>query len=95
MSDWNHQATVGGEQDVLVEWMYPNIYNSKGRKPSKLTIAMYHVRASSNLVIEFDADRDGFVIRMDRTRDDDGCSEVVEKNVEVAFVPAWLEEEPG
>lgn len=79
------------EGTAYIDWSYPNIYASKDRL-DRLHIGLSHVRAADDLVIEYDGDRDGWVIRMDRTRRMDGWSEVVEEAVEVAFIPAWNEE---
>ncbi len=77
-----------------IEWMYPNVYNdaSLAQKRDTLTITLMHVRAADSIQIEFDADRNGWVIRMDKTKDMDGYSDVVEEKQEVAFVPAWNED---
>lgn len=69
--------------------MYPNIYPKD--KLDSLTITLFHVRAADSIHIEFDGDRNGWVIRMDRTREKNGMSTVVKEKEEVAFIPAWNE----
>ena len=73
-----------------IDWMYPNIYPDKGRLDS-ITINLMHVRASDAIQIEFDGDRNGYVIRMDKTARDECGFYPVEEKVEVAFIPAWNE----
>lgn len=78
--------------DVFVEMFYPNIYPADGPL-TRITIGMCHVRAANTFTVEFDSERNGYVCRMDRTRDLGGMEDTVQKDVEVAFVPAWLEVE--
>lgn len=74
-----------------LEWMYPNIYDKEPL--DKLTVSLYHTRAANSFTIEFHSERNGFVIRMDKTKDTESGCETVEKDVEVAFIPAWLEDD--
>ena len=76
---------------VRLSWEYPNIYPDKPL--DRLTIGLSHTRGANCFTVEFDGDRNGYVIRMDRVRDDDGIMETVEEGVEVAFLPAYLEDE--
>jgi len=77
---------------VHIDWMYPNIYQSKQALDS-ITINMCHVRASSSIKIEFCGERNGYVIRMDKTKDMGEYSEVIKEDDEVAFIPAWHEDD--
>ena len=85
---WKANADAHGE--VRIDW-HAQIYDDKPL--SRVHLGLMHVRAADNLIIEFSGSRNGWVIRMDRTRDDGGMMEVVEEAVEVAFVPAWLEDD--
>lgn len=72
-----------------IDWMYPNIY---GDSPDVLRIALYHVRAANNIEIEYNSQRDGWVVYQQVTtgfREIGGCMDSVEKRKEVAFIPAW------
>lgn len=75
-----------------IDWMYPEIYGHE--KPhDSLNIALYHTRAANNIQIKYDSDRDGWVIFMERTtQNEDGFVESTGRIEEVAFVPAWLED---
>lgn len=74
-----------------IDWMYPNIYPNKEGGLSSIEIMLSHTRASDSILIEFDGDRNGYVIRMDKTKDMGNYSEEIEHKVEVAFIPAWNE----
>lgn len=74
-----------------VEMCYP----AREGPATRVTIGITDVRAANQISIEFDFKRDGYVIRMDRTQDYGTGCDVVEENVGVAFVPAWLEEGGG
>jgi len=86
MNDPNYAELRG---DARIDWMYPSIYPQHATR-SRLKINILHTRASGTLIIEFDGGRDGFIISMDRTNLD---GEVLKEHEEVAFVPAWNEEE--
>lgn len=81
---------------AVIEWMYPEIYG-KDRPQSEIRISMYHVRATNDLTIRFDSQRNGFVLTMDEFRGEyKDCGtyrESIEHEVEVGFVPAWTEGE--
>ncbi len=79
--------SVGNRLDVNL--VYPRI---RGRgQPVEVHIELDDVRAADALIVRYDYERDGWSIRMDRTKDLGSMMEVVEPNVEVAFVPAWNE----
>lgn len=61
--------------------------------PNRVKVCLMDTRAADNLVVEYDFSRDGWVIRMDKTREGIGHMETVEELAEVAFVPAWNEVE--
>ncbi len=84
-TQWPGNFDVHGS--VRLGWMYPGMYSGEAR--DRIEITLYSVRAADSISIEYDGPRDGWVIRMDRTRDDDGITETVEEKVEVAFIPAW------
>jgi len=81
---------IDGEKTARVEWMYPNIY--KDESLDYIEIGLYHVRAADDIRIEFDGERNGYVIRMDRTVEREGHCETIEEKQEVAFIPAWNQE---
>jgi hypothetical protein len=74
-----------------LEFVYPNIYPDAPL--DRVSIGLTHVRAANTITVEYDGERDGWVIRMDRTVERDGCAETVAEACEVAFVPAWNETE--
>lgn len=72
---------------LYVDLMYPGM----GGRPRDVKIGLTHTRAADSLLIAFDFDRDGWSIRMDRTEDKGGFMDVVERDVELAFLPAFHE----
>ena len=73
---------------TIIGWMYPEIYQPNKR--DSITIELYHTRSANNLHIEFDAERDGYVIQQ-QTRftwslNDPICDPEWK---EVAFIKAW------
>lgn len=50
------------------------------------------VRAASEIYVTYDFDRDGYVILQDRITDRNGFIERLVEKEEVAFIPAWNEE---
>ena len=83
-------------KDGRVDWMYPDIYAGENPR-SVLRIGLYHVRAADDIEIEYDGERDGYVIYRTVTTGhveySVGCYEPIEKRKELAFIPAWDEEE--
>ncbi len=77
-----------GPETLCVDLMYPRSQN-----PKRVEIELVDVRAADSLTVEFEFERDGWVLRMDRSRDRGSWMEVIEEKVEVAFVPAWNEVE--
>jgi hypothetical protein len=69
--------------------MYPDAYDEK---EDVIDIELCSVRAANSIRIKYDMARDGWQILMDKTRDVDCGCEVIQENVEVAFIPAWLED---
>lgn len=66
--------------NVNIDWMYPEIYENH----STLTIGMCHVRATDDIRIKYDSDRNGWIIEQaSETEDYD------EDWQEVAFVESW------
>lgn len=82
-----------GEKDknAMIDWMYPNIYPQKQPLDS-LIVSLCHVRAANNIKICFDGDRNAWIILMDKTKDVEQGSEIVEEACEVAVIPAWYED---
>jgi hypothetical protein len=76
---------VTNAEPIRVDLEYPR----NDGNPHKVLLGLTDVRAADSLLINFDFDRDGWVIKMDRTKDGGGIQFVVEEEVEVAFVPAW------
>jgi hypothetical protein len=70
---------------IKVELKYPRVEDN----PDKVIISLMDVRAADDLLIEFDFDRNGWVIKMDETKDKDSMTEIIKEKVEVAFIPAW------
>lgn len=71
----------------MVELWYPT-----DAEPQQVTISLYHVRAADDVRVRFDFARNGWRVSMDRTvAIPGGGRDVVEPDVEVAFVPAWIE----
>lgn len=83
----NRIDAVGLPHGAQVTMCYPS-----REKPTRVTVGIMDVRAANSIAIEYDFKRDGYVIRMDRTKCYGTGCDVVEEDVEVAFVPAWLEE---
>jgi hypothetical protein len=71
---------------VVAEFFYPGF--GEPEQP-KVTVGLCHVRAADSITIYFDGDRNGYVITMDKTKEASGMMEAVEKDAEVAFIPAW------
>jgi hypothetical protein len=72
-----------------IDFFYPS---NKGTTKESIVIGLEHVRAADSITVRYDFERDGYVIQMDRTRDEGSFAEVVEEEQEVAFIPAWNEE---
>jgi|WetSurMetagenome_2_1015567.scaffolds.fasta_scaffold282249_1 hypothetical protein len=81
----------------LVDLWYPNVDLEKQRtedEPTEIVVGLMHVRAASDITIDFDFDfdfdRNGYRIRMRRygtePASEDDCP-----LEEVAFIPAYLE----
>jgi len=86
-ADW--ERITERDEQLRVELWYP-----RERKAQSVRVSLFDVRAADDLVISFSFARNGWVIRMDSTHDDDsGIIKVVREEVEVAFVPAWNEAE--
>lgn len=74
---------------IKVDLEYPR---SEGRA-KKIIVSLIDTRAADSIVIEYDFERDGWVIKMDETREVDWGMEVVKPEQEVAFIPAWNEKD--
>ena len=85
--------------DANIEWMYPNIY-AKDCPRNFLRIGLDHVRAANDIEIEYDSDRDGWLIFQNVTTgfklieiEKAKYYEPIEDHREMAFIPAWAEDE--
>ena len=64
-----------------------------------LKVGLYHVRAADDIEIEYDSDRDGWVIYRTVTvgftdpTPEKNYHDSIEKRKELAFIPAWDEEQ--
>ena len=64
-----------------------------------LKVGLYHVRAADDIEIEYDSERDGWIIYRTVTvgftdpTPEKNYYDSIEKRKEVAFIPAWDEEE--
>lgn len=94
MSDYPTQVEM---KEGRIDWMHPEIY--AGNPRSVLRIGLYHVRAADDIEIEYNSERDGYVIYRTVTvgwtepTAEKNYHEPIEKRKEVAFIPAWDEEE--
>lgn len=82
------------ERTVSIELAYPRTEGN----PNRVSIGLSDVRAADDLAVEYDFERDGWVLRMDKVREETTASgschmETIEGLAEVAFVPAWNEVE--
>ncbi len=73
------------KEKIRVSLSYPRIDDN----PETILVELMDVRAADDIEITYDFDRDGWVIKMDKTKDMDGYMEIIEEKVEVAFIPAW------
>ena len=75
---------------LAIEINYP-----RNNEIQKVLIGLCDVRAADSILIEFDFERNGWLIRQDKTEDKDQFMDVIEEKVEVAFIPAWNELTPS
>lgn len=73
------------KETIRIDLEYPRLEN----RPDKILISLMDVRAADSIEVSYDFDRDGWVIKMDKTKDMDGYMETLEEKQEVAFIPAW------
>jgi hypothetical protein len=81
------------KQTMNVDLWYPRLDKSrKSDEPTEIRIGLMDVRAASDILIDYDFDRDGYRIRMptifEWKLDDEVCDEGL---IEVAFIPAWVD----
>lgn len=71
-----------------IGWVYPEIYDKHHR--DAIVIELCHTRSANMIRIEFDSERDGYIIqqptRFSWSIDDDVCDQEWK---EVAFIHAW------
>lgn len=79
-----YRFNIRGDKAVF-DFIYPR----QGNRPIKIEVGLEDVRAADSMEIEFDFERNGYVIRMDETKDGDGMMDTISEKVEVAFIPAW------
>jgi hypothetical protein len=78
-------------ETASVDLFYPLDHRPDGTSASAVRISLCHVRAAGSITVRYSFPRDGWVIYMDETRPSEDGGEVTRPQVEVAFVPAWLE----
>ena len=62
-------------------------------EPTSVRVGLMDVRAADDLIIDYDFDRDGYRVRMATVHEWEPDDTVLDpKLVEVAFIPAWVEE---
>jgi hypothetical protein len=75
--------------NVNIDWYYPNIYKEKGPL-NYIEIGLMHVRASDNIRIKYDSDRDGWVIEQSSIFEFDVDDNICDEDwQEVSFIKAW------
>lgn len=93
MSDYiKDNVTIRG--DVLdVELFYPRNENAKVRR---VEVGLSDVRAADSIRIEYDYERDGWIIKQASTFEWEATDDTMDADwQEVAFVQAWAREKPG
>lgn len=71
-----------------IDLWYPSAFDEI---PKEIRVGLAHVRAANDLLISYDFDRDGWVIKMTPTSDDSGMLEEIGPAEEIVFIDAWLE----
>ena len=79
-------AAKASERPTSIDLWYPNVEGN----PKSVTVCLVTVRAANDLNIGYDFSRDGWVVKMQPSRDGDGMMEDVGEPIEVAFVDAWI-----
>lgn len=93
LQDGTTELEVSG--NVQVEW-HPQIYGIKpynDQPRDVLTVSLSHVRAAGGFEVEFDAERNGWVIYRTVCTGWDEAGAMIEKRKEVAFLDAFDSEE--
>lgn len=85
-------ASRDGSRPLRVDLEYPDF----APNPNEVIVGLTHTRAADDVVVSFDFERNGWVIRMDRGywTNGDPYDEwtTTEERAEVAFLPAWNDE---
>lgn len=77
------------EINAHIEWMYPGIYDKK----SYLTLGLCHTRSADDIRINYDSERDGWIIEQASVFEWDCDDEICDPDwKEVAFIQAWARE---
>ena len=82
----NQEIELLGSSNI--GWVYPEIYDKQHR--DCIIIELCHTRSANPIRIEFDSERDGYIIQQPTRFSwpiDDCCCDQVWK--EVAFIQAW------
>jgi hypothetical protein len=97
--EWKTMTDIEVSGDANIDWMYPSIYAEDGPR-NFLRIGLMHVRAANDIEIEYDSDRDGWLIFQIITTgfklvesEKGNYYEPIEDRREMAFIPAWAEDE--
>lgn len=76
---------LSNEKELEINLYYPRV----GENPNKIAINLVDVRCSDGIKIEYDFDRDGWVIYQQSGTFHDGWSEDNGDWVEVSFAQSW------
>ena len=74
-----------------VDLWYPRLEDDIPRtpdQPTEVAVGLVDVRAADEIIIDYDFERDGYRIRMETGRGEDGEETENTKLVEVAFIPS-------
>jgi len=69
-----------GNTNVYLDWYYPEIYENQ----NYIEIDMIHTRGSDGIRVEYESERDGFVIKQPVWKDGN-----IVKWIEVSFCESW------
>jgi hypothetical protein len=92
--DWMYPCIYAGETAERIN--NSDLFKNRVTTPLSgerdfIEITLMHVRASNSIRIEYDSDRDGWIIFSPVTvyTPKEKTIDCIEEHVEVAFVPAW------
>lgn len=76
-------------EPICVELWYPR----SDDRPDEINIDLVDVRASDGIKVSYDFDRDGWVVKQEKYKQENGHSQNTGEWLEVAFVQSWNLEE--